>query len=94
MENKASEITKETLMNAVSKLETTAERFDQLANLSHKLVSKFERTEVGEKPQELIVKKQTNQPNIVDIFINVNNDLDNMLNQIGSNIEKVMCMIE
>lgn len=86
---------KKTLMNAVERLNATANRFDELARLSEKLVDKFERTEDMVKKTEVLDKEcKSSQPDIIDLFNGINNRLDLLLNRIGSNVEKVVNMID
>ena len=88
--------TKKTLMNAVERLNATANRFDELSKLSERLVAKFERTEDDPCKTEMMGDKEckNSQPDIIDLFNGVNNRLDNLLNKIGSNVEKVVDMID
>ena len=87
---------KKTLMNAVERLNATADRFDELSKFSERMVAKFERTEdmpckagiMGDKECE------SSKPDIIDLFNGINNRLDNLLNQIGSNVERVVNMID
>lgn len=85
---------KKTLMNAVEKLNSTANRFDELARLSEKLVTKFERTEDMPVKTEMIGDLKNSQPDLIDLFNNINNRLDLLLNKIGSNVEKIINMID
>lgn len=87
---------KKTLMNAVDRLATTADRFEELARLSEKLVDKFERTEDMPKKTGGVVDKElkSSQPDIIDLFNGINSRLDILLNRIGSNVEKVVGMID
>ena len=87
---------KKTLMNAVERLNATANRFDELSKLSERLVAKFERTEDDTCKTEMMRDKECKglQPDIIDLFNGINNRLDNLLNQIGSNVERVIKMID
>ena len=87
---------KKTLMNAVERLNATANRFDELSKLSERLVAKFERTEDMPCKTELMGDKEckSSQPDIIDLFNGINNRLDNLLNKIGSNVERVVNMID
>ena len=87
---------KKTLMNAVERLNATANRFDELSKLSETLVAKFERTEDMPCKPEVMGDKECKilQPDIIDLFNGINNRLDNLLNQIGSNVERVVNMID
>lgn len=86
---------KKTLMNAVERLTTTADRFEDLARLSKTLTAKFDRTEGNPVPERCgELKKQDSQPDIIDLFNGINNRLDDLLNQIGSNVERVVNMID
>lgn len=86
---------KKSLMNAVERLNATANRFDELARLSEKLVDKFERTEDMVKKAEVLDKEcKSSQPDIIDLFNGINSRLDLLLNRIGSNVEKVVNMID
>ena len=88
--------TKKTLMSAVERLNATANRFDELSKQSEILVAKFERTEDMPCKTEIIGDKdcKSSQLDIIDLFNGVNNRLDNLLNKIGSNVEKVVDMID
>ena len=58
-------------------------------------MAKFERTEgMPEKTNGELKSKQDSQPDIIDLFNGINNRLDLLLNQIGSNVEKVVNMID
>ena len=87
---------KKTLMNAVERLNATANRFDELSNLSERLVAKFERTEDMTCKTEIMEDKEckNSQPDIIDLFNGINNRLDNLLNKIGNNVERVVNMID
>ena len=87
---------KKTLMNAVERLNATANRFDELSNLSERLVAKFERTEDMPCKTEIMGDKECENPqlDIIDLFNGINNRLDNLLNKIGNNVERVVNMID
>ena len=87
---------KKTLMNAVERLNDTANRFDELSKLSERLVAKFERTEEVPCNTEIMGDKECKnlQPDIIDLFNGINNRLDNLLNKIGNNVERVVNMID
>ena len=87
---------KKTLINAVERLNATANSFDELLKLSETLVAKFERTEDMPRKTELMGDKEctSSQPDIIDLFNGINNRLDNLLNKIGSNVERVINMID
>ena len=87
---------KKTLINAVERLNATANRFDELSKLSERLVAKFERTEDEQCKTEMMGDKEckNSQPDIIDLFNGINNRLDNLLNKIGSNVERVVDMID
>lgn len=90
---------KKTLMNAVERLTVTANRFDDLSNLSEMLVAKFERTEGMPRNPEgggesASVNTRPDIPDIIDLFNGINHRLDNLLNKIGNNVEKVISMID
>ena len=88
--------TKKTLMTAVERLNATANRFDELSKLSERLVAKFERTEDMPCKPEVMGDKECKilQPDIIDLFNGINNRLDNLLNKIGDNVERVVNMID
>ena len=87
---------KKTLMNAVERLNATANRFDELSKLSESMVAKFERTEDMPCKTAIMGDKECKnlQPDIIDLFNGINNRLDNLLNKIGNNVEKVVNMID
>ena len=87
---------KKTLMNAVERLNVTANRFDELSKLSERLVAKFERTEDMPCNTEIMGDKEckNSQPDIIDLFDGIDNRLDNLLNKIGNNVERVVNMID
>ena len=87
---------KKTLMNAVDRLNVTANRFDELSKLSERLVAKFERTEDDPCKNEIMGDKEckNSQPDIIDLFNGIDNRLDNLLNKIGNNVERVVNMID
>ena len=88
--------TKKTLMNSVERFNVTANRFDELSKLSEKLVAKFERTEDMLHKAEIMLDKEcdNSQSDIIDLFNNINDRLDSLLNKIGNNIEGVINMID
>ena len=87
---------KKTLMNAVERLNATANRFDELSKLSESLVAKFERTDDIPRKNEITGDKECKnlKPDIIDLFNGINNKLDNVLNKIGNNVERVVNMID
>lgn len=87
---------KKTLMNAVERLNVTADRFDELSKLSERLVAKFERTEDVLRKSEMMGDKECkdSQPDIIDLFNDIDNRLNNLLNKIGNNVERVVNMID
>ena len=87
---------KKTLMNAVERLNATANRFDELSKFSERLVAKFERTEDDPCKNEMMGDEECKnpQPDIIDLFNGINNRLDNLLNKIGRNVERVVNMID
>ena len=89
-------IVKKTLMNAVERLNATADRFDELSKLSERMVAKFERTEDMPCKDGIMGDKEceSSKPDIIDLFNGINNRLDNLLNKIGSNVERVVNMID
>ena len=87
---------KKTLMNAVERLNATADRFDELSKLSERMVAKFERTEDMPCKTEIMGDREckSSQPDIIDLFDGIDNRLDNLLNKIGNNVERVVNMID
>jgi len=87
---------KKTLINAVERLNATANSFDELSKLSEKLVAKFERTEDMPCRPEIIGDKdcKNSKPDIIDLFNGINVRLDNLLNKISDDIERVVNMID
>ena len=87
---------KKTLMNAVERLNATANRFDELSKLSERMVAKFERTEDMVCKNENTggdIKRETH-PDIIDLFNGINNRLDYLLIKISNDVERVVNMIE
>ena len=88
---------KKTLMNAVELLNATANRFEGLSNLSERMLAKFERTEdiPCKVPKNIEdIKCESSHPDIIDLFNGINNRLNNLLNKIGDNVERVVNMID
>ena len=87
---------KKTLMNAVDRLNVTASRFDESSKLSERLIEKFERTEEVPCINEIMGDKEckNSHPDIIDLFNGINDRLDNLLNKIGNNVERVVNMID
>jgi len=83
-------------MNAVEKFKSTADNFDELAYLTEKMVAKFERTEDMLARPEMVENREPNnsQPDLIDLFNGINNRLELVLNKIGSNVEKIINMID
>jgi hypothetical protein len=92
----ANACTKKSLMNSYERLKNKALRFEELAVLSDKLVEKFERTENMPKKGSSNEGKTliSNQSDIIDLFNGINDELDILLNRIGSNVDKVINMID
>ena len=74
---------KKTLMNAVERLNVTINRFDELSKLSERLVAMFERTEDMPCKTEIMGDKEckVSQPDIIDLFNDIDNRLNNLLNK-------------
>lgn len=86
-----------TLMNAHEKLRNKVTQLNDLNNLSFILLKKFNRTENGTKPTNETNKQiDTNITvmNIVDLFNDISKELDENINIIGNNLEKVIQMID
>jgi len=83
-------------MNAVEKFKSTADKFDELARLTEKMVAKFERTEDMPVKTKLVetIEPNNSQPDLIDLFNGINNRLDLLLNKIGSNVDKIIDMID
>ena len=83
-------------MNAVEKFKSTADNFDELAYLTEKMVAKFERTEDMPVKTKLVetIEPNNSQPDLIDLFNGINNRLDLLLNKIGSNVEKIIDIID
>jgi len=87
---------KKTLMSAVDKLTSTANIAEELERLSEKLIAKFERSENIPRTITNVYDGEIkcSQPDIIDLFNGVNTRLDLILTKIGSNMEKVINMVE
>ena len=85
-----------TLINAVDRLESTVKRFEELAKLSDRLMAKLERTEglTGKKEITDVKGPINSQPDIIDLFNSLNGRFNNLLDQIGSNVERATSMVE
>lgn len=83
-------------MNSVDLLNATANRFDELSKLSERMVAKFERTEDMPCKAEIMGNKERehSKADIIDLFNDINNRLNNLLNKIGVNVERVVNMID
>lgn len=81
-------------MGAVENLAATLDRFEELARLSDRLVAKFERTEGNPEKNGEVKGKQDTQPDIIDLFNEMDRRFNIMLGRIGSNVERVVNMID
>lgn len=86
-------VERKTLMNSVDRLQETVQSFRELKVLSDKLLDKFERNCNPKGCNELDCDKE-GKVNIVDLFNNINSELNELFNGIGSNIAKVVDMID
>ena len=87
---------KKSLMNAVEKLNSVTGRAGELVRYSEKMVAKFERTEGIEKgtsPDGIDAKTPSPQ-GIIDLLEGICSSLENSIDKIGSNVDRVINMIE
>ncbi len=86
---------KRTLMNAIERLNKTVQSFKELKVLSNKLVDKFERNEDAKCHEELNKPEpDIDRHDIIELFYNINSQLNVLLNEIGDNVSKVVEQID
>ena len=90
-------MTKKSLMNSIDRLQTTGKRLEEVNELTDRLISRFQRTEgISNKIQKNINGNLgvPSQPDIIDLFNNIDEKLNILLNEIAGKIEKIIDAIE
>ena len=82
-----------TLMQVLERLENKCEQLREVAKMTEKLNQKLNRTE-GDPKTEKGQLKESNEKNIVELFDNICDKMDEQINTIGNNTERSMGMIE
>jgi len=86
---------RKSLMNSLEKLASRANQLEEVERLSEKLVEKLERTEGMAKPcGNTDCEKSAKIPTIIDLFNGVSDKQQVLINQILSNLEREISMIE
>ena len=93
-ELQAESVEKRTLMIAVSLLEDRYRQLTQLSELTGLLNEKLNRTEGDIKCDNDIKKQETINYDIVELFYNLSEKLEEQINIIGGNTERSMSMID
>ena len=82
-----------TLMQVLERLENKCEQLREVAEMTEKLNQKLNRNEGDSKPEKCQLK-ESNEKNIVELFDNIGDKMDEQINTIGNNTERSMGMIE
>lgn len=88
---------KKTLYGAFERLNSRANRMDELVELSKLLVAKIERTADQPKCNEVMLggcDKSARQPDMIDLFNDTANRWERQMEQVGANLDKVVQMID
>ena len=86
---------KKSLMNSLGKLKNKVDKIRNLEKLCEKLLDKFRRTE--DLPQKEMLKdvnKISNQLDIVDLFDEIDTNLQGLIDKIENNLSLVIDMID
>ena len=85
----------QTLITALEKLEEINDQLKHLKRLSIKLNEKFNRTEGSLESAELLKKQpDIKRPNLIELFMDLTDDMQESINEIGNNTECVLSMID
>ena len=82
-----------TLMQVLERLENKCEQLREVAEMTEKLNQKLNRNEGDSKPEKCQLK-ESNEKNIVELFDNICDKMDEQIITIGHNTERSMGMIE
>ena len=99
MKNEDEPIEKKTLMKSLENLNSKARAIEELNNLSYHLLNKFTnpRQESSESLEKNLpndeIKKNKNL-DLVDLFNETANMMDENINSIGKNLEKILHIVE
>ena len=87
---------KRTLIGAFERLNSKANRMDELVELSELLVAKFERTADQPKCEEQMkgCEKLARQPDMIDLFNDTASRWERQIEQVGANLDKVVQLID
>jgi hypothetical protein len=87
---------KKSLTNSLGRLQNKADRLSELERLSERLYDKMLRTEDMPKKEMANIgdKLKSSQPDIIDMFNDVDDRFENLMNRIGNNIDRVIAMID
>ena len=86
---------KKTLINSIDRLNMTSEKLKDLSNFSSILIDKIKRVDHNSAPIEPgDLKNNGDTPDIVDLFNIINDKMNIYIDIIGSNVEKVIDIID
>jgi len=87
---------KKTLYGAFERLNSKANRMDELVELSKLLVAKFERTadQPGCNEPMKCGEQLARQPDMIDLFNDIASRWERQMEQVGANLDKVVRMID
>lgn len=87
---------KKTLYGAFERLNSKANRMDELVELSKLMVAKIERTADQPRCEETMkgCEKLARQPDMIDLFNDTASRWERQIEQVGANIDKVVRMID
>ena len=86
---------KKSLTNSLGRLQNKADRLSELERLSERLYDKMLRTEdMPKKELENTCEKLQSKPDIIDMFNNVDDRIENLMNLISNNLDRVIAMID
>ena len=84
-----------TLMDAYEQLNDKRQQLRKLSSLSIVLNEKFNRTE-GTMKEGIMMEHpcDVNQPNLIELFMNLADDMQRSINEIGDNTQKIINLID
>lgn len=87
---------KKTLYGAFERLNSKANRMEELVELSKLLVAKFERTTDQPRCEEPMkgCEKLARQPDMIDLFNDTASRWERQIEQVGANLDKVVQLID
>ena len=90
---------KKSLMNSLERLNRKAYLLEDLSNLSYRLLQKFENPYPEPEPDGKVMSEKNGaisnkRPNLVDLFNTTADNMENSIQSIGNNLERLLNMVE